>query len=316
MAKTSSKSLLGICEELDRAVKDLAFCGSRYQTIHPAAGGDISQLFTKETSYLLIKKFGRKATGWFQMESIQDLASIRNDGRTGYRSEGITNSKFYELVESIEGRVLMITCTGSQIPLIIETLNCKEDGKLLNLMEVGKKGKSVRVLYGNQEFGTIPSIELHIHMITGGIGIKEGLEASALVHAHPYNLILLGMQEKIKGDFNVFNAVIYSQIEGLNRNVPNLIGIIPYQPSGSSALVNANIAPLQKHHLALWMNHGFVARNIRIDRAYSLIGYAEEGAKAALDVLRYGGVGLPFEEIKDILQGNLLVAYRRLKLKN
>lgn len=210
----------------------------------------------------------------------------------------------------------MITCTGSQIPAILETLHSGEDGKLLDLVEVGKEGKTVRILYGNQEFGTIPSIELHIHMLSGSIGLKEGLAASAMVHSHPYNLILLEMHEKIKEIFAAFNAIIYTQIEGLNRNVPDLIGVIPYQPSGSAALVNANIAPLQKHQMALWMNHSFVARNLRIERAYSLVAYAEERAKAARDILQYGGIGLPFEHIKGMLQGDLLKEYKRLKLKN
>lgn len=56
---TVLKSLLGIREELDKAVKDLAFFGNRYQIIHPAAGGDISQVFSQETSRTLVKKFSR-----------------------------------------------------------------------------------------------------------------------------------------------------------------------------------------------------------------------------------------------------------------
>lgn|GEM_PF-3358555 len=309
------KSLIGIHEELDRAVKDLAFFGNRYQIIHPAANGDVSQLISKKTSAVLIKKFQGKASRWFKMETIQDLAEIRNDGRTGYRSEGITNSKFYELVKPLEGSVLLITCTGSQIPAIYEHLKDKEDGRLLNLVEVGAGGKTIRVLYGNREFGTIPSIELHVHMLAGSVSIKEKFESAALVHAHPYHLNLLGMHKKIKGDFNAFNAVVYTQIEGLNRNAPDLIGVIPYLPSGSSVLLNANIDPLLKHHMVLWMNHGFTARNFRIERAYALIAYAEEAAKTSLDILRYGGVGLPLKDVQDILSSNMIDAYRRLKLR-
>lgn len=311
-----AKSLLGIHEELDRAVKDLAFFGSRYQAIHPAAGGDVSQVFSEKTSQLLIKRFRRNATRWFKMESIQELAEIRKDGRTGYRSEGIADPKFYKLTKLLDGRVMLITCTGSQLPQVIETLHSGEDGRLLNLVEVGKDGRVVRILYGNREFGIIPSIELHVHMLTCSIGIKEGLETVALVHAHPYHLNLLGMHPKIQGDFKAFNAVIYTQVEGLNRNAPDLIGIVPYLPSGSAALVSASIDPLLRHPMILWMNHGFIAKSFRIDRAYALIAYAEQAAEAALDVLQYGGVGLPLKRVKSILRSpELLSAYHRLKLK-
>lgn len=311
-----TKSLLGINEELDRAVKDLGFFGSRYQSIHPAAGGDVSQVFSEKTSRILINRFRRNATRWLGMEIIQELAEIRKDGRTGYRSEGIADSRFYKLTKLLDGRVMLITCTGSQLPQIIETLHSAEDGRLLNLVEIGEEGKAIRILYGNREFGTIPSIELHVHMLACSVGIKEGLESAALVHAHPYHLNLLGMHPKIQGDFNAFNAVIYTQIEGLNRNAPDLIGIVPYCSSGSAALVDASIDPLVKHQLVLWMNHGFVARSFRIDRAYALVAYAEQAAEAALDILRYGGVGLPLEHVKAALHfPELLSAYHRLKLK-
>lgn len=311
------RSLLGIHEELDTAVRDLAFFGARYQDFHPAATGDVSQVFSKEASKHLIQRFKQGASRWFEMRTIEELASIRNDGRTGYRSEGITTPAFYELTKHIGGRVLLITRTGSQITAIDHTLQCEEDGKLLNLVEVNKKGDAVRIIYGNREFGSIPSIELHVHLLAGAISISQALDAPATVHAHPYNLIRLGMEKRIEGDFAAFNAVIYTQIEGLNRIDTDLVGVVPYVPSGSARLVNVSIEPFQRHRLVLWMNHGFVVRNTHIERGYAMMSYAEQCAKAALNVLRYDSVGLPMEFVEDFLrEHNLLDVYRRLKLRS
>lgn len=125
------------------------------------------------------------------------------------------------------------------------------------------------------------------------------------------------MEKKINGDSAAFSAIIYTQIEGLNRIDANLIGVLPYILSGSARLVDASIAPLQKHHLVLWMNHGFVVRDIHIKRGYAVMAYAEQCAKTAIDALRYGSVGLPLEFINDFLrQNNLLNAYLKLNLHN
>jgi hypothetical protein len=206
------RSLIGIHEEVDKAVKDVAIFGNRYQDMHPAAGGDVSQVFSAKTSQLLVRRFRRNATQWFKMRTIHELADIRGDGRSGYRSEGVSDPRFYRLAKLLGGRVMLITCTGSQLPAILETLRSGEDGRYLNLVEISNSGDAVRILYGNREFGTIPSIELHVHMLACAICLKERMEAPAAVHAHPTHLNLLGMHPRISGDFEALNAVIYTQI--------------------------------------------------------------------------------------------------------
>lgn len=65
------------------------------------------------------------------------------------------------------------------------------------------------------------------------------------------------------------------------------------------------------------MNHGFVVRNTHIERGYAVMSYAEQCAKAALNVLHYDSVELPKEFVQDFLREHtLLDAYRRLKLRS
>ncbi len=67
--------------------------------------------------------------------------------------------------------------------------------------------------------------------------------------------------------------MIHTQIEGLNRNYPDLIGVVPYAESGSAGLVSNSYDWLRRHRLVLWMNHGFVVRDSSIRRAYTLMAY-------------------------------------------
>lgn len=317
MAYHPVKSLIGITEELDRAVQDLAFFGIRYQEFHPGATGDVSQVLSEETRKVLVERFSETRTEWFKLATLEYLASIRNDGRTGYRSEGIKNPEFYQLIKPMAGKAFLITCTGSQIPAICQSLEQGEDGRWLNLVEVDEQGEAIRILYGNREFGTIPSIETHIHILANAVSISEGVSAPAMVHAHPCCLIRLGADKKIEGDFKKFNAAIYTRIEGLNRIDTGLVGVVPYVASGSAELVDASIEFLRRHQLILWMTHGFVVRSFRIERGYAIMDYAEQCAKAALDSLRYNTVGLPLEFIEEFLRSNdLFDAYQNLGLRS
>lgn len=168
------RSLLGIHAELDRAVQDLAFFGARYQEFHPAATGNVSQIFSPKVSSILSRMFRQTASPWFEIRKIENLASLRNDGRRDYGCESITNPAFYDLTKHIGGRVLLITRTGSQIPAVQQTLQLGESGKLLNLVELNEKGDTIKIIYGNHEFGSIPSIELHIHLLAGAYQYHTG----------------------------------------------------------------------------------------------------------------------------------------------
>jgi ribulose-5-phosphate 4-epimerase/fuculose-1-phosphate aldolase len=134
-----------------------------------------------------------------------------------------------------------------------------------------------------------------------------------MVHAHPPNLVSLGRHPLIRGSFERFNAAVYTSVEGLNRNYTGLIGVVPYRESGTKALVDSSIDSLVRHRLVLWMNHGFVVRESNIRRAYSLLGYAEDAARAALFTLTSGALGLPTESVLAFLEEHqLLDAYRSL----
>lgn len=286
-------SLLGLHPELDEAVSELAFSAMRYQDYHPAATGDVSLLLSDEAGKSLTKSFISTTTSWLALSKLEDLALIRNDGRSDYRGESPKSNQFYQLMHRLSGRVMLITRTGCQLPEIMYTLRQGKDGKLLCIVEVNDSGDAFRLLYGNAEFGSIPSIELHIHLSSAAIAVSQGWQSLATVHAHPYHLVRLGMEPQVSGRSEVYNALLYGLVEGINRIDDRRVAVIPYEPSGSSALVDATLPAMRQHNLLLWMNHGFTVRSSGIGRGYAVMSYAKQCAKAALDALRHGAMPLP-----------------------
>ena len=305
--------LVGLTRELDEIIHDFAYLADRHKEFHPANSGDISQVLDKQLGAYLVHLFNATASSWIEISKIESLASLRNDGRTGYRSEGIKDPAYYDLIRSMAGRVMLITRTGAEISALKHSIDQDEGSKLLVVVEVDKEGKSVRLIFGNAQYGSIPSIELHVHLLGNGLSITEGWDNPSVVHAHPFHLVTLSREKVIAGNFQLFNAALYTQIEGINRNYPKLVGIVPYYPSGSSALVEHSMSTFQEHHLMAWMNHGFVVRERSIRMGYTLMAYADDSARAALDSLRFGSHGLPYREIDQFLkEKELIEAYKTL----
>lgn len=202
----------------------------------------------------------------------------------------------------LSGRLMLITRTGAELPSLKETIERRQDGKLINIVEVDESGKRIRIVYGNSQYGSIPSIETHLHLASNGMSVSEGEESPATIHTHPYHLVALGRDRRIEGDFGKFNVVIYTAVEGINRNHPDLIAVSDYYESGTRALVANSMQGLKQHKLILWMNHGFAARAANIRNGYTLTDYAEVSARAALDSLRYGSTDLPLQETVVFLQ--------------
>lgn len=307
MASIERQNLLGIDPEFDEILHDFAYLASRHREFHPANAGDVSQVLERNLGQNLLDRFETTASAWYEIESIEQLAELRNDGRTGYRSEGIKDPAFYEQMKPLSGRLMLITRTGAELPSLEQSIKRGQDGKLINVVEIDETGKRIRIVYGNAQYGSIPSIETHLHMATNGMGISEGEETPATVHTHPYHLVALGRDRRIAGNFGRFNVAIYTAVEGINRNHPDLIAVSEYFESGTQDLVTNSIQGLRQHKLILWMNHGFAVRATDIRRSYTLTDYAEASAKSALDSLRHGSVDLPSKETMVFLQGKGLV---------
>jgi hypothetical protein len=301
------KNLLGITRNLDELIFDLAFLGQHFGTFHPANAGDVSTVLADDIGSALLRAFEPSVSEWFHVRDLPTLAALRNDGRSGYRTQGIRDAYALEWLKHLKDQFILITRTGAQIPALQHTIDRAEDGRLLMVLQMDATGCRFRIVFGNNQYGSLPSIEAHVHMLGNAINLAEGRLTSAVVHAHPANLILLGRHPNINGDFSRFNAAIFTQTEGILRNCPDLVGIVPYYESGSEALAVSTLRPLTHHRAVLWMHHGFTVRESSIRQAYMLMAYAEDAASATLASFVTGAVGLPFETVSEFLSTNGLV---------
>jgi hypothetical protein len=302
-----------ICAWTVEEIGDLAFLTRHFKHFHPANTGDIGILVPADVADHLKFVYSERSD-WFDFASLWRLAEIRNDGRTGYRGEGVTVPEFYEISPLVAGRLLVISRTGAQLPALEHTIQAGQGGKLLTVIEIDGAGKRLRLVYGNHQHGSIPSIETHIHVAAAALNIRDGRVNGASVHAHPPILTRLGRHPKIAGNRENFNAALFTQIEGMIPNCPELVGVVQYQRSGSEALLRASLPMLSRHRALAWENHGFFVREATVRQCYVLMDYAEIAAQAALEFLDSGAVGLPDDHLLGFLaESNLAEAYLRLR---
>lgn len=307
--------LIGLRPDLDRAIYDLSFLTSRYADFFPANTGDISWLIPNAAGPILREAFSSRATDWVSIDQLETLSRFRADGRSGYRAEGVREEEYYKEIGCLAGRMMLITRTGAMVPAISETVLRKRSGELLSIVELDATARQIRLLYGVDQYGSIPSIETHLHLLTNAISTSQGAIEAATVHAHPRGMICLGRHPRIAGDYKRMTAILLSQIEGLNRVYGSLVGIVPYQPSGSAALVSCALPIVLAHRITLLMNHGLVVRGKTLWECFALMSYSEESALAALDSLQLGALGLPEKYVLPYLRKlDLVNSYKELNL--
>ena len=87
----SRPDLLGISDALDEIINDFAYLASYHRESHPANTGDVSQVLAPTLATQLRGHFQQTASDWYAIAELEKLQTIRADGRSGYRSEGIKN---------------------------------------------------------------------------------------------------------------------------------------------------------------------------------------------------------------------------------
>ena len=86
-------------------------------------------------------------------------------------------------------------------------------------------------------------------------------------------------------------------------NLPEGIGVVPFQVPGSAALQQATVASLRQHRIVVWSKHGVMARSdISVKRASDRVEYAETAARYEYMNLanHEQGEGLSVDEIREI----------------
>ena len=124
----------------------------------------------------------------------------------------------------------------------------------------------------------------------------------AVLHAQPPYLTYLSQIPRYRDEMYLNQHILRWQPETI-VNLPEGVGVIPFELPGSPALMTATVQSLRTHRIVLWAKHGVVARSdVSVKRASDRIEYAETGARYEYMNLanREQAEGLTVEEIRTI----------------
>jgi rhamnulose-1-phosphate aldolase len=141
----------------------------------------------------------------------------------------------------------------------------------------------------------------HIAIHNDQVGLT-GTNFHAVVHAQPRYLTYLSHVPQYRDEV-FFNRHLLRWQPELIVNLPEGIGLVPFQVPGSAALMQGTVEALRHHRIVVWCKHGVVARSdISIKRAADRVEYAEAAAHYEyLDLANHSlAEGLSPEEIRAI----------------
>ena len=115
----------------------------------------------------------------------------------------------------------------------------------------------------------------------------------AVLHCHPLHLIAMS---HIFSSEKEMNDRIFRMQHETRLFVPEMLGLIPYEVTGSKDLAKASKEKLKKYRLALWDKHGVIASGKNLDQALDRIEIVD---KAAAIYLLLKSTGLEPEGLSD-----------------
>ena len=129
--------------------------------------------------------------------------------------------------------------------------------------------------------------------------LATGTNFHAIIHAQPLHITYLSHIPRYQNEQYLNTHLLRWQPETI-INLPEGIGLIPFQVPSSPELMAGNIAALRAHRIVVWAKHGVMARSdVSVKRAADRVEYAETAAKYEYLNLSDGelGEGLSVEEI-------------------
>lgn len=133
---------------------------------------------------------------------------------------------------------------------------------------------------------------------------QTGTNYHSVVHAQPRYLTYLSHVPQYREEVYCNRQLLRWEPE-LIVNLPEGIGIVPFQIPGTAALMDATVKSLRSHRIVVWCKHGVVARSdLSIKRAADRVEYAEAAAHYEyLDLANHRMAdGLSVEEIRAICE--------------
>jgi ribulose-5-phosphate 4-epimerase/fuculose-1-phosphate aldolase len=312
--------LFGINSWLDDQLGELGLFASLNRSFHAGSQGDVSLFLPRQVGDLLVERFAETATAYYPFHRLHEIVELRKDGRQGYYGMGVNDQRLLELCRGLKRRVLIVTATDVSIPAIKDYMEGGIGGRGIVAMQISPLGDGFRILYGNAEWGTLPSSETLIHIASAAIMAQRGQDSGTMVHCHPFPIVRLALNPKLLDgehcDPKKLNAALLRIQSWLFQGQESTVTVvpIPYQDPGSGALVRATLDVLPSSPFVLWENHGTVVRAPFISGAYGMTASVSCAAEAGLNSLeqKHGGFPMSRDLYQLLRQKELLIPYETL----
>lgn len=123
-----------------------------------------------------------------------------------------------------------------------------------------------------------------------------------VLHAQPLHLTYLSHVPRYRDETYLNTRLLRWQPETV-MNLPEGIGVVPFDVPGSVELMIRTVESLRRHRIVVWSKHGVMSRSdSSVKQALDRIEYAEAAAKYEYHNLVVGEIadGLSAEEIRSI----------------
>jgi rhamnulose-1-phosphate aldolase len=173
----------------------------------------------------------------------------------------------------------------------------------LGAVEIDADGRTGQLYTSPRRLFARVSSEFNSHLAVHNDQVsRTGTNFHALIHAQPPHLTYLSHIPAYR-DQDFFNRRMLRWEPETIINLPEGIGMLPYSPPGSPAMMEANLAGLRQYRIVVWAKHGVMARSeLSVTKAADRIEYAESAALYEYMDLMNGGQadGLTTEELREI----------------
>jgi rhamnulose-1-phosphate aldolase len=175
----------------------------------------------------------------------------------------------------------------------------------LAVVAIGADGQTARLYTSPRRLFARVTSEFNSHLAVHSDQVAHsGTNFQALIHAQPPHLVYLSHIPAYR-DQELLNRRLLRWEPETIVQLPEGVGVLPFILPGSPALMEANIASLQKHQVVLWSKHGVMARSeFSATRAADLIEYIETVARYEYMDLVNGSraEGLTQDELRAVVQ--------------
>jgi len=175
----------------------------------------------------------------------------------------------------------------------------------LGCVVVNQDGRTARLYTSPRRLFVRLTSEFNSHLaVHHDQVIRTATNFHAVVHAQPLHLIYLSHIPAYRSEDYLNYHLLRWQPEAI-VNLPEGLGLIPFEVPGSPELMQATVTSLRTHRVVVWAKHGVMARSdASVKRACDRIEYAETGAHYEyLNLVNHEQAdGLSADEVRAISQ--------------